>query len=290
LVHGEITVMAEVALLAEQLVARVRAFSSCLVAYSGGVDSAVVAQAARFALGERAVAVTGTSASLATGELDAARELARQIGIRHEVIVTDELSRPGYTRNAPDRCFHCKTELYTRLTALAAEWGLAAVLNGTNADDQHDFRPGTTAAGAFQVHSPLAECGLGKDQVRALAAQWQLPVWNKPATPCLSSRIAYGQAVTPERLARVDAAERYLRGLGLATVRVRLHADELARIEAPLDALPALCAAGVREALVAHFAGLGFRFVSLDLEGFRSGSLNRGLAAGPLPVLGQEPP
>jgi uncharacterized protein len=260
---------------AEQLLAAIRPLASCIVAYSGGVDSAVAAKAAQLALGDRAVAVTGVSASLAAGELDAARRVAQAIGIRHEIIDTEELAKPDYLRNAPDRCFHCKTELYEKLKRLAADRGITAILNGANADDLGDFRPGMRAAADFQVRSPLAECGLTKADVRALARHWNIEAWDKPATPCLSSRIAYGVGVTPERLARIDSAEQLLRDLGLGTVRVRLHENELARLEVPLDALARLCEPAVRSAVVARLRKLGFRYTTVDLEGFRSGSFQQ---------------
>jgi uncharacterized protein len=245
------------------------------VAYSGGVDSAVVAQAAQMALGERAIAVTGTSASLAAGELEAAAAVARQIGIRHVVIATDEFQSDQYLRNAPDRCYHCKTELYTQLERRLPELGVQSILNGANADDAGDYRPGMQAASERQIRSPLAECGLTKADVRELAAGWKLPVWDKPATPCLSSRVAYGEAVTPERLARIDAAEGFLRERGLRTVRVRYHQGDLARIEVPADELARLAEPAFRQELAAELKRLGFKFVTLDLEGFRSGSLNQ---------------
>ena len=259
----------------EALLAALRGLESCAVAFSGGVDSAVVAKAAALALGERAIAVTGTSASLAAGELEAAAELARLIGIRHEVIATDELASADYTRNAPDRCYHCKTELYSQLERLFPKQGVQAIVNGANADDLGDYRPGMQAAAEHRIHSPLAECGITKAEVRELAAAWGLPVWDKPATPCLSSRIAYGEAVTPERLAMIDGAEQFLRARGLANLRVRYHRGDLARIEVPLDDLPRLCAAETRRELTAELRRLGFKFVTLDLEGFRSGSLNQ---------------
>jgi uncharacterized protein len=258
----------------EQLLTLVRSYGSCAVALSGGVDSAVVAAAAHLALGDSAVAVTGVSASLAAGELEEARRVAREIGIRHEVIETAELSNPAYLRNAPDRCYHCKTELYAELEQVAGRLNVAVIVNGANADDLADYRPGMQAAGEHKVASPLAECGLTKAEVRALAREWQLAVAEKPATPCLSSRIAYGEEVTPERLAMIDAAERHLRDLGLGTIRVRYHKGDVARLEVPLDELAQLCAAATRKTLVARLKQLGFKYVTLDLEGFRSGSLN----------------
>jgi uncharacterized protein len=247
---------------------------SCLVAFSGGVDSAVVAKAAQLALGESAIAVTGQSESLAQGELQQARALADQIGIRHEIVSTREFENPDYVRNAPDRCYHCKSELYLRMDQLKERFGVRVAVNGANADDLGDYRPGMKAAQEHEVKSPLAECGLTKDEVRRLAKAWDLPVWDKPASPCLSSRVAYGEEVTPERLQMIDQAERWLRRQGLDVVRVRWHKGDLARIEAPISELPQLCEPALRTELVSAFREIGFRFVSLDLEGFRSGSLN----------------
>ena len=262
-------------MLREQLIGRLRSMKRCAVAFSGGVDSAVVAKAAHVALGDNAIAVTGVSASLASGELDSAREVAELIGIRHEIIQTQEFASPAYVRNASDRCYHCKTELYTQLENLRKQFADDYVfVNGANLDDQGDFRPGMQAATEHGVRSPLIECGFTKSDVRELAAYWQLPVWDKPASPCLSSRVAYGEGVTPERLRMIDAAERYLRSLGLRNVRVRYHRGDLARLEVPLEALPTLLSGDGRLELVAKLREFGFRFVTLDLEGFRSGSLN----------------
>jgi uncharacterized protein len=254
-----------------------RSYESCLVAFSGGVDSATLAKAARLALGDRAVAVTGTSASLAEGELDQAVAIARTIGIQHEIVRTAEFDDPQYVRNDASRCYHCKTELYTNLKPIAARLGLAVIANGANCDDSGDFRPGMTAAGEHFVRSPLIECGIGKADVRELAAAWDLPVWSKPASPCLSSRVAYGEEVTPERLAMIDQAEQYLRGLGLQTVRVRYHRGDLARLEVPLEAVALLAQANVRAGIVDSLSRIGFKYVTLDLAGFRSGSQNAAL-------------
>lgn len=260
---------------AEALVALIRQLESCAVAFSGGVDSAVVAKAAQLALGERAVAVTGTSASLAEGELEEAEQLAEQIGIRHVVMATGEFDNPHYTRNAVDRCYFCKTELYQQLERRIDELGVAVILNGANADDAGDYRPGERAAAEHRVRRPLAECGFTKQDVRDLAAFWDLPIWDKPAMPCLASRVAYGEAVTPERLAMIDRAEQYLRQCGLREVRVRYHGGDLARVEIPRDELPRMFDAAFRDALVEQLRNLGFKFVTVDLEGLRSGSLNR---------------
>lgn len=245
------------------------------VAFSGGVDSAVVAQAAQLACGAKAVAVTAVSPSLASGELEHAVALAQQIGIRHIVIDTQEFSQAGYVQNAGNRCYFCKTELYTRIEEIAAREPFDLLVNGANADDVGDHRPGMVAATEHQVRSPLLEVGLTKAEVRELAFEWDLPVWDKPASPCLSSRIAYGVEVTPERVARVDAAEFWLREqLGIRELRVRLEANDLARLEVPLEALSRLVEGDLRQRTTTYLKSLGFRSVTIDLEGFRSGSLN----------------
>jgi uncharacterized protein len=262
----------------DQLLALLAGYGSCAVAYSGGVDSAVVAKAAQLALGERAVAVTGTSASLAEGELEQAEQLAREIGIRHEQLPTDELASSGYTANAPDRCFHCKSELYTRLAPLAERLRVAVIANGTNADDLGDYRPGLAAAAEHHVRSPLAECGITKAEVRQLAAAWGLAVADKPASPCLSSRIAYGQQVTPERLRMIDRAEQIIRSLGVEVCRVRYLAGDHARIEVPVETIPRLSESTTRAMLENDLRQLGFQSISIDPAGYRSGSLNESLA------------
>lgn len=258
----------------DALLSLLRDLGSCAVAMSAGVDSSLVAQAAFLALGSRAIAVTGSSASLASGELQQAIELARHIGIAHRTLETDEFATREYRRNAPDRCYHCKTELYTQLERLLPELGVSTIVNGANLDDQGDYRPGMLAAGEHHVRSPLLECGFTKPDVRALAEHWQLPVWDKPASPCLSSRVAYGEEVTSERVAMIDQAERYLRALGVSEVRVRYHRGDLARVEIPIDDLPRFTHEPLRSELIRTFRALGFKFVTLDLAGFRSGSLN----------------
>ncbi len=267
----------------ECLLAILRGYCRVAVAFSAGVDSTVVAKAACLACGDGALAVTADSPSLAEGELDEARRLAEIIGIRHRVIRTGEFTQPDYRANAGDRCYHCKAELYTRLEGLPSEWGADVIVNGANLDDCGDYRPGMQAANEHAVRSPLIEAGFDKQDVRDLARLWDLPVWDKPAMPCLSSRIAYGVEVTEDRVRRVDAAERFLRErLGLRQLRVRLEANDLARIEVPIDALPQLVDPDHREAIVVHLGQLGFRAVTLDLAGFRSGNLNTLL---PLEVL-----
>jgi len=264
------------------LIESLRRTGSCLVALSGGVDSAVVAKAAVLALGDRAVAFTGRSTSLATGELAAAQAVAQAVGIRHVVESTLEIDRPEYVRNARDRCYHCKSELYGRMQAIAADLNIDVLVNGANADDLGDYRPGMQAAGEARVQSPLAECGISKDEVRALAKAWDLPVWDKPAAPCLASRIAYGEEVTPSRLRMIDEAEIWLKELGLGELRVRYHKGDLARIEVPTSGLARLLEGDTRERLVRRFTDIGFKFVTLDLEGFRSGNLNQLISIEPL--------
>ncbi len=258
----------------DRLLETLRDYGRVAVAYSGGVDSAVVAQAAHLALGANAVAVTAVSESLAAGELEAAEELAKRIGITHRVIRTDEFADANYARNNPDRCYFCKSELYGRLSALLGVLGVDVIASGANVDDAGDHRPGMRAAAENHVRHPLQECGFGKSTVRALALAWDLPAWDKPATPCLSSRVAYGEQVTPERVKMIDEAEQWLRGQGLRLLRVRYHKGDMARIEVPIEELPRLASPEVRNELVEVFRALGFKFVTLDLEGFRSGSLN----------------
>ncbi|MFT5527047.1 MAG: hypothetical protein ACI9HK_005029 [Pirellulaceae bacterium] len=257
----------------DQLLASIAKLESCAVAFSAGVDSTVVAKAAQLALGDSAIAVTGTSASLASGELEQAKELAEIIGIEHIVIETQEFNRQQYTANQGDRCYFCKTELYSNIDSLQRQRGFRYVLNGANVDDLGDYRPGMKAAAEFEVLSPLAECGFNKQDIRDLACFWELPVWDKPATPCLSSRVAYGEEVTPQRLKMIDVAEQFLRAEGFEICRVRYHRGDLARLEVPRDRIGDLIA--IHDQVGDRLKGLGFRFITIDLEGFRSGSLNQ---------------
>jgi pyridinium-3,5-biscarboxylic acid mononucleotide sulfurtransferase len=224
----------ELAAKRDRLLDVLRGLGSAAVAFSGGIDSTVVAQAARLALGERAVAVTADSASVPRAEIDDARRLAERIGIRHLLVTTEEFADPDYTRNDGSRCYFCKSELYSRIETLLPELGVAVICSGANLDDEGDYRPGLKAAAEHRVRHPLQEAGFTKADVRALALSWDLPTWDKPASPCLSSRLAPGVEVTRERTARVEAAEAYLHALGLRECRVRLHEGELARIEAPI--------------------------------------------------------
>ena len=228
-----------------RLEATFRDYRRCAIALSGGVDSAVAAKAAVEALGDDAAAYTGVGPAVSEEELESARQAAAQIGIRHELIDVREIDSPNYVRNGPDRCYHCKSELYDQIAAVVD--ADVVVVNGTNRDDLGDYRPGLQAAAERAVRTPLADCEIDKKMVRALAKSWGLSLADKPAAPCLASRIAYGTSVTPERLAKIESAERMLRKLGFNLVRVRLHEGELARIEAPLEAVARLASPPLRD-------------------------------------------
>jgi pyridinium-3,5-biscarboxylic acid mononucleotide sulfurtransferase len=248
---------------------------SAAVAFSGGIDSTVVAQAAHLALGDCAVAVTADSPSVPREEIAQTKDLAHRIGIRHYLVATEEFNDQNYVKNDAARCYHCKDELYGRIETLLPALGVLVICSGANLDDLGDYRPGLTAAKEHSVRHPLQDAGFTKADVRALAKHWGLPTWDKPASPCLSSRLAPGVTVTPERTGRVEAAERYLHDLGLRECRVRFHEGELARIEVPLADVARMAETEVRGGLVLRLKELGFRFVTLDLEGFRSGNLNQ---------------
>ncbi len=244
---------------------------SVVVAYSGGVDSTLLAVAAHRALGDRALAVTAVSPALAARELEEATTLARQFGFPHRIIHTNEMDQEGYVANSPQRCYFCKTELYTHLCKLADEEGYAWVANGTNTDDLGDYRPGLQAASERQVRSPLVEAGLSKELVRELAQALGIPNWDKPAQPCLSSRIPYGTPVSVETLSKIERAEDYLRSIGFREVRARHH-DRLCRIEVGENEME--WAFARRQEIVESVKKIGYLWVSLDLAGLRSGSLN----------------
>src|SRR5438105_8368928 len=222
----------------EKLLETLRGLDCVAVAFSGGIDSTVVAKAAFLALADRAVAVTADSASVPRAELEDARRLAEQIGIRHRIVQTEEFGDPDYIRNDGTRCYYCKSELYSRIETLLPELGVNVICSGANLDDRGDYRPGLKAAAEHNVRHPLQEAGFTKADVRALARAWDLPTWDQPASPCLSSRLAPGLPVTRERTAIVGAAGAFLHALGYRECRVRLHEGELARIEVPLAELP----------------------------------------------------
>jgi uncharacterized protein len=259
----------------EALQGIIKSMDSAIVAFSAGVDSTFVAAVAADVLGDRALAVTGVSPSIPASEVEEAKELAARIGIRHVLLDTSEMDRPGYVENTPQRCYHCKTELYSLLEEMAQREGYAFVLDGCNMDDLGDHRPGRVAASEHAVRSPLIEAGFTKADIRALSRERGLPTWDKPAMACLSSRIPYGTPVTVESLDQIGAAEAFLRQLGLRQLRVRHH-GEVARIE--VEPQDVALVVDRRDRIVTRFKNLGYKYVTLDLAGFRSGSMNEGLA------------
>jgi uncharacterized protein len=257
----------------DRLRSLLREMELVVLAYSGGVDSSVLLRAASEVLGPNLIAVTAISETYPPAELEPAKRFAASLGVQHRTLATEELTRDEFSRNAPDRCYHCKQELFGKLRQIADAEGIAYILDGTNIDDLRDHRPGRKAAEEFSVRSPLAEAGLTKQEVRDFARRMDMPMWDKPSLACLSSRIPYGTPITRDLLRNIQAAEDAIRGLGIRQVRVR-HYGDTARIEVEQDDLVRLAAGNVRQRIVDAFKELGYVYICLDLEGYRTGSLN----------------
>ncbi len=257
----------------------VASLGSALVAYSGGVDSTFLLKVAKEVLGEEVMAVTATSVIYPFFETDDAMRMAKELSVRHLIVPNDALSSPSFTENAPDRCYWCKKELFSGLTSLAKEHHLNYVMDGTNTDDVHDFRPGMRATKELQIRSPLQEAGLTKDEIRSLSRTLGLPTWDKPTYACYASRFPYGTRITEDTLFMVAQGENFLRNLGLNQLRVRHH-DSIARIELMKSNIPDLLDDAIRQKTLSYFKELGYAYVALDLEGYRTGSMNEVLATG----------
>lgn len=261
----------------ENLKKYIKQLGSAVIAFSGGVDSTFLAKVCKDVLNDSCLAVTATSSTYPEREFKEALELAKEIGIRHKIIKSEELEIEGFSKNPIDRCYYCKSELFSKLKKVADDEGIEYVLDGTNADDTGDFRPGRRAAKELGVKSPLLECGFTKDDIREMSKRLGLPTWNKPAYACLSSRFPYGQEITSEKLSMVEKSEEYLLNLGFVGFRVRHHGD-IARIELNPDQINMMMDENIRKKVVSKLKEIGFKYVSLDLEGYRTGSMNEAIS------------
>lgn len=261
----------------ENLKKYIKELGSAVIAFSGGVDSTFLAKVCKDVLNDSCLAVTATSSTYPEREFKEALELAKEIGIRHKIIKSEELEIEGFSKNPIDRCYYCKSELFSKLKKVADDEGIEYVLDGTNADDTGDFRPGRRAAKELGVKSPLLECGFTKDDIREMSKRLGLPTWNKPAYACLSSRFPYGQEITSEKLSMVEKSEEYLLNLGFVGFRVRHHGD-IARIELNPDQINMMLDENIRKKVVSKLKEIGFKYVSLDLEGYRTGSMNEAIS------------
>ncbi|AGB18654.1 ATP-dependent sacrificial sulfur transferase LarE [Thermoanaerobacterium thermosaccharolyticum] len=261
----------------ENLKKYIKELGSAVIAFSGGVDSTFLAKVCKDVLNDSCLAVTATSSTYPEREFKEALELAKEIGIRHKIIKSEELEIEGFSKNPIDRCYYCKSELFSKLKKVADDEGIEYVLDGTNADDTGDFRPGRRAAKELGVKSPLLECGFTKDDIREMSKRLGLPTWNKPAYACLSSRFPYGQVITSEKLSMVEKSEEYLLNLGFVGFRVRHHGD-VARIELNPDQINMMMDENIRKKVVSKLKEIGFKYVSLDLEGYRTGSMNEAIS------------
>ncbi|NOY09718.1 MAG: ATP-dependent sacrificial sulfur transferase LarE [Spirochaetes bacterium] len=259
----------------------IKSMESVLIAFSGGVDSTFLSRVAFDVLKDRALAVTATSATYPQSEFLEAKKLAKEIGINHEIIISEELDISGFSENTPDRCYYCKGELFSKLREIADRHGFKHVADGSNFDDLDDYRPGMKAAAELGIKSPLKEAKLTKADIRELSKRMKLPTWNKPAFACLASRFPYGSSITQEKLAKVDEAEEFLRGLGIRQLRVRHHGD-IARIEVSKEDMVKFVEDEIREKILEKFKKLGYTYITLDLGGYRMGSMNESLVSEPV--------
>lgn len=252
---------------------------SVLIAYSGGVDSTFLVKAASSVLGDRVTAVTASSETYPSREQEEAKKNAKMLGVKHIIINTNELDDDNFVSNPPERCYYCKKELFSKLVELAKQYGLKHVADGSNYDDLNDFRPGMKAASQFGVRSPLKEARLTKEEIRMLSKEMNLPTWDKPPQSCLSTRFPYGTKITREKFSRVELAEEFLAGLGLRQLRVRVH-DDVARIEVPKEDMPILLDEDISKEILERFKALGYTYITLDIQGYRMGSMNEPLQRG----------